>query len=185
MNLPFDALPVPRLPGFYVTKGGQVFGLRGREVGKNPSKGTNGYRRFAVSCNSARNHQRYEYVHTVVAEVFIGRRPKGKEVDHKNRDRADSRARNLRYVSISTQIQNSLQKRRKKHTHFRGVFLNKLAKRKGQPRPWGACIAVAGRTHSLCLGYFRKPIEAARAYDRAAISEHGPLALTNKRLGFL
>lgn len=45
------------------------------------------------------SHRRATYIHNLVAETFIGERPKGYEIDHINRDYLDNRADNLRYVS--------------------------------------------------------------------------------------
>lgn len=39
------------------------------------------------------------YVHQLVAEAFIGPRPDGHEVDHKNRVRNDNRALNIQYLT--------------------------------------------------------------------------------------
>ena len=47
------------------------------------------------------------YVHTLVAEAFIGDRPKGLVIDHINRNYLDNRACNLRYVTQSENLENS------------------------------------------------------------------------------
>jgi len=41
-------------------------------------------------------------VHRIVAEVFHGIKPKGWEVDHKNKKRNDNRSKNLRWVDKSS-----------------------------------------------------------------------------------
>lgn len=46
------------------------------------------------------------YIHDLVAEAFIGAKPRGFHVDHINRSRADNRAENLRYL---THAENSSQ----------------------------------------------------------------------------
>lgn len=47
------------------------------------------------------------YAHCLVAEAFIGSRPKGMDVDHINRVKSDNRCSNLRYVSRSQNTRNS------------------------------------------------------------------------------
>lgn len=42
------------------------------------------------------------FVHELVATAFIGPRPVGMEIDHKNGDRFDARVENLEYVTHST-----------------------------------------------------------------------------------
>lgn len=51
-------------------------------------------------------HRRATYVHTLVAEAFIGDRPEGYVIDHINGDYLDNRAENLRYVTQSENIHN-------------------------------------------------------------------------------
>lgn len=45
-------------------------------------------------------------VHSIVAEAFLGPRPCGKEVDHRNGIRDDNRVENLRWVTRSENNQN-------------------------------------------------------------------------------
>lgn len=59
--------------------------------------------------------KRTVYIHTLVAEAFIGKRPSGKEVNHKNLDRTDNSVTNLEYI---THAQNM------KHATANGAFRN-------------------------------------------------------------
>ena len=55
-----------------------------------------GYRYFQLQ----RNGKRINYfVHVSVAKVFIGARPGGKVVDHRDRNKLNNKVGNLRYVS--------------------------------------------------------------------------------------
>lgn len=94
-------------------------------------------------------------------------------VDHRNGDTLDNRRANLR---ICTPMQNSRNKRVICATSgFKGVHIHLDV--------WRANIHVAGK--KIFLGLFEDPIEAARAYDAAALTHFGEFAATNQALGLL
>lgn len=63
----------------------------------------NGYRYITFTVKQKRKNF---YIHRLVAEAFIDN-PKGlNEIDHINRDRADNRAENLRWVTHSENLEN-------------------------------------------------------------------------------
>jgi AP2 domain/HNH endonuclease len=111
-------------------------------------------------------------VHKIVAEAMG---LKG-EIDHENRNRCDSRRKNLREA---TARQN--QRNQGLATHntsgLKGVSFHKVAGR------WCSRIMVNGRKE--WLGYFNCPFEAARAYDRRALEVDPIHAATNLSLGLL
>ncbi len=106
---------------------------------------------------------------------------KGVVVDHINGDLLDNRRENLR---VCTPAENS--RNRKKHrkqdrtgipqSGFKGVQWDEF-RDKPRPAPWRARIVFGGK--AKCLGRFRSPIEAARAYDREAVRLHGDFARLN------
>lgn len=67
--------------------------LKGRLL--TPAIRSNGY---AVVNLGRNNHRR---VHHIVMDAFVGTRKEGFEVDHINRNRADNRLENLRYITVS------------------------------------------------------------------------------------
>jgi len=94
----------------------------------------------------------------------------GQEVDHINGDKLDNRwPENLRVATRSQNTANS-----KPHTgtsRYKGVSWNK------RDRRWKAQIRHNGKL--LYLGYFTDQIEAAKAYDTAALRLHGEYARCN------
>ena len=91
-------------------------------------------------------------------------------VDHINGDRTDNRRCNLRLCTNKENVRNA---RVASHntTGYKGVSYNKRRKK------YESRITVDGR--QLFLGYFINPIEAALAYDRAALRYFGEYARPN------
>lgn len=94
----------------------------------------------------------------------------GHSVDHKNGDGLDNQRGNLRPASIAENNRNT--RISKANTSgYKGVSWNK------RDRRWQAHIRHNGK--QLALGYYHSPVEAARAYDAAAVTYHGEFARIN------
>jgi hypothetical protein len=92
------------------------------------------------------------------------------EVDHRNCNSLDNRRDNLRNV---THAENMRNRRKRKNTSSRyiGVWFDKKRNK------WTAQIRYNGR--KIWLGRFDSEIDAAKAYDAAAIKYHGEFARLN------
>lgn len=98
------------------------------------------------------------------------------EVDHRNNIRNDNRVLNLR-VCLPVENAKSRLLNANSTSGFKGVtWVDRYAK-------WGVQIFIDG--HSRFQGYFDDPVEAAQAYDRAALVNFGEFARTNQELGAL
>lgn len=93
--------------------------------------------------------------------------PSGYDIDHINGDKLDNRRSNLR---ICTRAQNS--RNQKKRTGlYKGVSWNKSKNK------WIAQICFDYKNKHL--GNFTNPIDAAKAYNEAALKYHGEFAYQN------
>jgi len=98
--------------------------------------------------------------------------PKGMEVDHIDRNGLNNTTANLR---LCTRIQNTMNRvgRINADSKYKGVVIRKDRKN----RMWRAMIGVNKK--NLHLGYFANEIDAARAYNEAAIKYYGEFAYLN------
>ncbi|MBN1505310.1 MAG: HNH endonuclease [Sedimentisphaerales bacterium] len=114
---------------------------------------------------SRREKGRRIYMHSEIMQP-----PKGKVVDHIDGNNANNCRFNLR---VCTQPEN-LCNRRKRHgsrSRYIGVLYS------DEHHKWYARCRFEGRKH--WLGYFGNEIEAARAYDLAAVTYFGEFARVN------
>ena len=106
----------------------------------------------------------------VLMHRVIMKAEKGQQVDHANRDGLDNRRTNLRFSSIAENLYNS-KKRKNSLSIYKGVS------RTSTGRLWRARLWIDGV--ETFLGSYASPIEAARAYDVAALKYCNGFAKTN------
>lgn len=111
------------------------------------------------------------FVHRVVFYLHYGYLPD--YIDHIDRNKLNNQPSNLRECNI-TQNNRNVGIRADNTSGYKGVTWNKSAGK------WHAQIKVNGKRKYL--GLYLNPIDAAIAYDKAAVDFHGEFALTNKMM---
>lgn len=94
----------------------------------------------------------------------------GQLIDHRDHDGLNNQRGNLRFCSRVQNMVNS-KKRASVSSEFKGCSFDNTRKK------WAAQISVNGK--NIHLGRFNNPIDAARAYDTAAVKYYGEFASTN------
>lgn len=117
---------------------------------------------YAVRQDGGKYSRRHIYMHRQLLEV-----PAGFTVDHKNINTLDNRRRNLRPATAHNQVAN--RNSRRSRWQYKGV------------RPNGNKFTARIRVNhkDIHLGSYSTVIDAASAYDRAAIRYFGEFARTN------
>ena len=98
-------------------------------------------------------------LHRLLATAFITNPEKLPQVDHRNSDSLDNRLENLRWVSV---CQNKQNRKPRNSSGLMGITPSATAGK------WRAQIAVSGKVHAL--GTYSHPLDAAIAYDEAALA---------------
>lgn len=112
---------------------------------------------------------------TIVLMHRVIAAPVGRQVvDHVNRDRVDNRRANLRCCTTAQNIANQAG-HRDRSARFKGI---RNTHRPTSDRQWRARISVNGKTTWL-PGRYATDVEAAMAYDAAAVALYGEFASLN------
>lgn len=98
-------------------------------------------------------------------------------VDHIDRNGLNNQKSNLRLCNMSQNAANRTLSPLNK-SGYKGVF--KLDEKLYPKNPWKAKIGVNSKRKSL--GNFSTALDAAKAYDKAAVENFGDFALTNKKM---
>ncbi len=106
----------------------------------------------------------------VLPRMLLGVTDPNVEVDHKDHDGLNNQRYNLR-ISLSKQNAQNRRLRLDNTSGFKGVTWH------GKTKKWRARLHVDGREKSL--GLFSDPLEAACAYDMAAVKYFGEFAHCN------
>lgn len=101
----------------------------------------------------------------------IMRTPSGMEVDHKDNNGCNNQKQNLRNCTHSQNMKNE-KLRKDNSSGFKGVIWHSIMNK------WQAKIQCNGKR--ILLGYFDNSLDAARAYNLAAIKYYGEFANLNE-----
>ena len=101
-------------------------------------------------------------VHQLVAKAFLDDFSNELQIDHINGNRSDNRPENLRMVTHQQNQMAFINKRDGASSKYRGVGWNK------KKQKWRARISKGG--HEKHLGLFSDELDAAIAYNKAALS---------------
>lgn len=93
-------------------------------------------------------------------------------IDHINSNGLDNRRSNLRVCSQAQNLQNRPAQVGRKHGRYKGTGF-----RPGLKKPWSAKLNTKGK--NMHLGYFATEIEAAKAYNKAALEHFKDYAYLN------
>lgn len=105
MPLPIDARPIPSAPGYYVTSTGDVWSTHERRhqcIGPHrltPRDKGHGY--LHVNIRTPSRPRVEPSIHSLVAEVFLGPRPLGMTIDHRDGNKRHNAWTNLEYVTAA------------------------------------------------------------------------------------
>lgn len=122
----------------------------------------NGYAVRSVKINGVRK--------ILLMHRFINNTPHGLQTDHINGNKLDNRKENLRTCAVRENACNKSPRGGK--SKFKGVAWHKKTNR------WRAYINITNK--QIFLGLFLSEIDAAKAYDAAAVKHHGEFARLNK-----
>jgi hypothetical protein len=138
---------IPSAPGYFVDVDGEVYNHRGRRMAQQVTH--KGYCRVALQING---ESKSKSVHSLVAEVFIGPRPKGLQIRHLDGNKTNNSPNNLSY---GTAAQNEADK----SLHgTKATGLRNGAHTKPERRPHGESHARA-KLNNADVVYIKKQLQ--------------------------
>lgn len=124
-----------------------------------------GSHKYAVCTVSVNGKERNMLMHRIVMGC-----PVGMQVDHIDGNGLNNQRSNLRVCTHSENMRNR-NARKNSTSAFLGVHWNK------QNGKWRAAIRINGK--QTIIGLYNSELEAARAYNKAALQHHGKFAHLN------
>lgn len=128
---------------------------------------------YTVRYTSIKGKNTIVYLHRFI----MGQPPKGFVVDHIDGCRSNNLRSNLRFATYSQNKQNQTKKSKNKTSIYKGVFWDKSQNR------WIAEVTLHGKGQRF--GQYKSEVEAAVAYNSAAIQLFGEYASLNTIQGYV
>lgn len=94
---------------------------------------------------SVRGRRYFVLIHILVAEAFIGPKPLGKEVNHKNGDKQDNRAKNLEYLDAYDNVHHAIKLGLKKGGYLRWKEVEQIRKNYKHNKRGNGCYVLADK----------------------------------------
>lgn len=123
-KIPSGFVLIKEMPKYYINEYGFIFSLNKRGLLNQTISQPCGYIRHTLYDNYKTKAVR---VHSLVAQYFIGPRPKGMQVNHKDGNKTNNHYSNLEYVSPKQNIVHSVEKGLKK-SWFKNVNSDEFIK---------------------------------------------------------
>ena len=156
-----EMIQVPDFERYLICKEGFVYDTKRQKFVDgyiNWSSSSKAYRKLAIADNSGKHT--LLNVHKLLAIVFIHNPNNYKCIDHLDSDSLNNSLINLRWCTSATNNQNRTP-RKNTTSQFMGVCFHKATQK------WISKIYINGKTKYL--GLFTNEVEAAKAYNTAAI----------------
>jgi hypothetical protein len=122
-----EFFPIPKYDKYYASRCGQIYsGKRCRIL--TPSLKKTGYEGITLfELSNTKNPRLYPSVHSLIAATFIGERPKGHVINHKDYNRRNNNASNLEYLTQKENLAHSYDNRTYQKVYeydLEGKFVN-------------------------------------------------------------
>lgn len=102
---------VERFPGYFVSADGRLYGMRsrwGRSEPREMKLRLSGHGYPCCDLRDADGRTRKLLIHCAVAAAFIGPKPSGHQVNHRDGNKANNAAENLEYVTPAANVAHAL-----------------------------------------------------------------------------
>lgn len=102
---------------YLISNFGRMYSVRSSKIMKTPIHKVKGY--YYVSLTDINSKVRVAFIHVLVTEAFIGKRPEGKLVGHIDQNKLNNYVGNLEYCTSAKNIQDAAEFHCHKREHYK------------------------------------------------------------------